>query len=113
MRENTNKPLKCWGCEGPHLRRNFPLENRNEGQVPSTQEAKTMGQEAGTISKIYAVLEDHQVGCKSIVVEVEGAIAEHTISILIDPGSTHIYITPGFIEMCTLNKSKHRRSWLV
>ena len=43
MREKLKEPLKCWGCEGPHLRRNCPLENRNESQVPSTQEAETMG----------------------------------------------------------------------
>ena len=43
MREKPKNPLKCWGCEGPHLCRNCPLENRNEGKVPSTQEAETMG----------------------------------------------------------------------
>ena len=47
------------------------------------------------------------------MVEVESDIVEQTVSILIDPGSTHIYITPGLIEMCTLKKSKHRISWLV
>ena len=36
MRENPKEPLKCWGFEGPHMCRNCPLENRNEGQVPST-----------------------------------------------------------------------------
>ena len=75
MRENTNKPLKCWGCGGPHLRRNCPLENRNEGQVPNTQEDEIVGQEAGIIPKICAVLEDHQAGHNSTVVEVEGEIA--------------------------------------
>ena len=47
------------------------------------------------------------------MVEVEGDIVEQTISVLIDLGSTHIYITPRLVEMCTLKKSKHRRSWLV
>ena len=58
MREKLKEPLKCWGCEGPHMCRNHPLVNRNEGQVPSTQEAKTVGQELGIIPKICAVLED-------------------------------------------------------
>ena len=96
-----------------HLRMNCPLENKNEGQVPSTQEAETVGQEAGIIPKICAMLEDHQVGHNSTVVEVEGEIVEQTVSVLIDPGSTHIYITPRFVEMCPWKKSKHRRSWLV
>ena len=33
--------------------------------------------------------------------------------VLIDPGSTHSYITPRLVEMCSLKKSKHRKSWLV
>ena len=47
------------------------------------------------------------------MVEFEGEFVEHTASVLIDPGSTHGYITPILVEMCTLKKSKHRRSWLV
>ena len=47
------------------------------------------------------------------MVEVEGEIIEQIVSILIDPGSTHIYITIGLVQMCTLKKSKNRRSWLV
>ena len=95
------------------MRKNCALANRNEGQIPSTQEAETMGQESGIIPKICAVLEDHQEGHNSTVVEVEGEIVEHIVSVLIDPGLTHSYITPGFVEMCTLKKSKHRISWLV
>ena len=45
-------------------------------KVPSTQEAESMGQEAGIIPKICVVLEDHQEGHNSIVVEVEGEIIE-------------------------------------
>ena len=55
------------------------------------------------------MLEDHWEGHNSIVVEVEGDIVEQIVSILIDPGSTHNYITPGFVEISTLKKSKHRR----
>ena len=44
MREKLKEPLECWGCEGPHMGRNCPLANMNEGQVPSTQEAETVGQ---------------------------------------------------------------------
>ena len=104
MREKQNKPIECWGCEGPHLCKNCPLENRNEGEVPSTQEAKTMGQEVGIVPKICAVLEYPQEGHNSTVVEVEGEIVEQTVSILIDPRLTHSYITPVLVDMCTLKK---------
>ena len=113
MREKIKEPLICWGCEGPHMSRNCPLVNRNEGQVPSTQEVETMGQESGIIHKICTVLEDHQEGHNSTVVEVAGDIVEQTVFVLINPGSNHSYITPGLVEMCTLKNSKHRRSWLV
>ena len=73
---------------------NCPLENGKEGQVHSTQEDETVGQEAWTIPKICAVLEDHQVGHNSTVVEVEGDISKKTVFVLIDPGSNYSYITP-------------------
>ena len=47
------------------------------------------------------------------MVEVEGEIAEHTVSTLIDLESTHSYIALGIVEMCTLKKSKNRISWLI
>ena len=58
-----------------------------------------MDQEAGIIPKICAMLEDHQEGHNSTMVEVEGEIAKQTVYVLIDPGSTHSYITPGLVEM--------------
>ena len=72
-----------------------------------------MIQESWIIPKNCTLLEDHQVGHNSTMVEVEGEIVEQTVSILINLGSTHSYITPGLIEMYTFKKSKHRRSWLV
>ena len=95
------------------MRNNCPLEDRNEGQASSTQEVETMGQEAGIIPKICVVLEYHQASHNSTVVEVEGEIVEQTVSVLIDPRSTHSYITPRLVELCTLKKLEHRRSWLV
>ena len=47
------------------------------------------------------------------MVEVAGEIAEQFVSILIDPSSTHIYITPRVVESCDFKKVKHRKSWLV
>ena len=49
------------------------------------------------------------------MVEVVGNIVEQSISILIDPGSTHscINITPRVVEVCAFKKVKHSKSWLV
>ena len=32
---------------------------------------------------------------------------------MIEPGSTHIYITPRVVEICSFKKVKHRKYWLV
>ena len=32
---------------------------------------------------------------------------------MIDPGSTHSYITPRVVEICAFKKVKHRKYWLV
>ena len=47
------------------------------------------------------------------MIEVEGNIAKKSISILIEPGSTHSYITPRIVEICVFKKVKHRKYWLV
>ena len=47
------------------------------------------------------------------MVEVEGNIAKQSISILIDPGSTHSYITPKIVEICAFKKLKHNKQWFV
>ena len=65
------------------------------------------------VPRIYASLEDRQADHLSTMVEVAGKIVEQSISILIDPGSTHSYIAPRVVEVCTLRKEKHRKSWLV
>ena len=47
------------------------------------------------------------------MVEVVGKIVEQSVSILIDPGSTHSYITPRVVEICAFRRIKHKKSWLV
>ena len=39
------------------------------------------------------------------MVEVVDKIVEQYVSILIDPGSTHIYITPRVVEICAFKES--------
>ena len=45
------------------------------------------------------------------MVEVEGKITK--ISILIDLGSTHNYISAKVVDICAFRKTKHSKSWLV
>ena len=95
------------------MRRDCPLNNESVRPAYNIQEAKTMGQVARAIPRIYAALEDRQADHQSAVVEVAGKIVEQSVSILIDPSSTHIYITPRVVEICAFKKVKHRKSWLV
>ena len=88
------------------MRRNCPLENENARPAYNIQEAETMGQVARDIPRIYAALEDHQEDHQSTMVEVVGKIAEQSVSILIDTGSTYSYITPRVVEFCAFKKSK-------
>ena len=95
------------------MRRYCPLENENARPTYNIQEAETVGQVARAVPRIYATLEDCQADHQSVVVEVAGKIVEQSVSILIDPGSTHSYITPRVVEICAFKKVKHRKSWLV
>ena len=72
-----------------------------------------MGQVERTIPRIYTALKDHQEDHHSSVVEVAGKIIEQFVSVLIEPGSTHSYITPRVVEICSFKKLKHSKSWLV
>ena len=91
------------------LWRNFPLENGYVRQDCNIQEAEIVGQVPRTVPRIYAVLEDRQVDHQSTVVEVEGKVAEQSVSILIDPGSTHSCITPKITDICAFKKLNHRK----
>ena len=76
--------------------------NGNVSQVHHIQGAETMGQVVRTIPRIYAALEDRQADHQSTVVEVEGKISKQFVSFLIDPGSTHSYITPKLLRFVLL-----------
>jgi hypothetical protein len=63
--------------------------------------------------QIYLSLDNRKYNHQASVVEMEGMIANHLISILIDPGSNLSYISPQTIEKCKLQQVKHVKSWLV
>ena len=111
--KEIREPLQYQICGGPHTCRNCPHEQGYVRPAYNVEEVKTVGQVARTVPKIYAALEDHHEDHWSTMVEVAGKIAKQSISVLIDPGSTHSYITPRVVEVCAFNKLKHSKSWLA
>ena len=71
------------------MRRIFPLENESARPTYNLQEAETVGQVVRAVPRIYAGLEDRQAYHQSTVVEVAGKIVEKSVSILINPSSSH------------------------
>jgi hypothetical protein len=63
--------------------------------------------------QIYATLDNKQVSHQVSVVEMEGMISNHFVSILIDPGSNLSCVSPQTLEKCKLQQVKHVKSWLV
>ena len=95
------------------MRRTCPLKNESARPAYNIQEAEIVGQVARAVPRIYASLEDHHADQQSVVVEVVGKIVEQSLSIFIDPGSMHSYITPRVVEIFAFKIVKHRKSWLV
>jgi hypothetical protein len=63
--------------------------------------------------QIYAALNNNQADHQASVVELEGMIANHPISILIDPGSNLSYVSPQTVNKCKLQPIRHVKPWLV
>jgi hypothetical protein len=60
--------------------------------------------------QIYAALDNKQSNHQASVVEMEGMISNHLVSILIDLGSILSYFPPQTIERCKLQQVKHVKS---
>jgi hypothetical protein len=63
--------------------------------------------------RTYATLDNNQADHQASVVELEGMIANHLVSILIDPGSNLSYVPPQTIDKCKLQPIRHVKLWLV
>jgi hypothetical protein len=57
---------------------------------------------ARSVLQIYAALDNKQDDHQASVVEMEGMITNHLVSILIDPGSNLSYIAPKAVDKCKL-----------
>jgi hypothetical protein len=72
-----------------------------------------VGDVGRSLHRINAVVDGRQADHQSSVVEIEGKINNTHIFVLIDPGATLSYITPGIVESNKLKKTRHAKSWLV
>jgi hypothetical protein len=68
---------------------------------------------ARSVPQIYAALDNNQADHQASVVEIEGMISNHLVSILIDPGSNLSYIAPKAVDKCKLQPQKQTKPWLV
>ena len=62
---------------------------------------------------INVSLENQQVVHHTSMVEVQGIIQNHYVSILIDPGDSLSYASPSIAEKCNLSLKKFEKSSLV
>ena len=109
----TREPLKCWGCREEHLLRDCPHRQQNSWKVYNIQEATTVNDVARSVPQIYATLDNIQVDHQASMVEIEGMIFNHLVSVLIDPGSNLSYIAPKTVDKCKLHPQKKTKLWLV
>jgi hypothetical protein len=107
------EPLKCWGCREEHLLRDYPHQQQNSQKVYNIQEAPTVNDVARSVLQIYAALDNNQDDHQASVVEIEGMIVNHLVSVLIDPGSNLSYIAPKAVDKCKLQPQKQTKTWLV
>jgi hypothetical protein len=83
--DNPNKePLKCWGCGEEHLLRDCPHRQQNSQRIYNIQEDTTINDVARSMPQIYVAVDNKQADHQASVVEIEGMITIHLVSILID-----------------------------
>ena len=112
--DNTKRePLKCWGCGEEHLLRDCLHRQHDIGRVYKIQEDTIVNDVLRILPQIYASFDNRQYDHQTSVVEMEGTISNHHVSILIDPGSNLSYVSPQTVEKCILQQVKHNESWMV
>jgi hypothetical protein len=101
--DNTKRePLKCCGCGEEHLLRDFPHRKKDSRRVYNMQEATTIDDVARCKPQMYTTLDNRKVDHQGLVVDMEGMISNHLVSILIDPSSNWSYVAPQIVGKCKL-----------
>jgi hypothetical protein len=67
---------------------------QNSRRIYNVQEATTVNDMAKSMPRIYVAMYNKQVDHQASMVEMEGMITNHLVSILIDLGSNLSYIAP-------------------
>jgi hypothetical protein len=67
----------------------------------------------GACHRFMQLVDNKQADHQASVVEMEGMIANHLVSILIDPGSNLSYVAPQTVDKCKLQPVRHVKPWLV
>jgi hypothetical protein len=78
------QPIQLWGCKVDHMYRYFPHKIERVRTIYIVQQDETMEGMGRNVPKIYAALNNKQSKFQSHMIEVEGNINNHPISILID-----------------------------
>jgi hypothetical protein len=105
-------PVQCWGFGGDNLYRDFPHKGERTRIFQYIQEAEIVEDMGGSMTRIYASLDNKQEGYQSPMIEVEGKIDNQPIAILIDSRASHSYINANIVEIFHLQRSNHKKSWL-
>jgi hypothetical protein len=108
-----HQPVKCWGCEGNHLYREFPHKGERMRIIYNIQEIEIVEGMGGSMPSIYETLNNKQAKYQSPMIEVEGKIENQPIAILIDYGASRSYINDNIVERFHFQISKHNKYWLV
>jgi hypothetical protein len=112
--KNPRKPpIQCLGCKGNHMFRDSPHKGEKVRIVHNVQQDEKVKDMGINVPGIYVALDNKKGRYQSHMIEVEGMINNKTITILIDPGSSHSYIDPKMVESFHLLRNKHRKSWLL
>jgi hypothetical protein len=77
------------------------------------QEVTTVNDVARSMPQIYAAMDNKQVDHQASVVEMEGMITHHLVSILIKPSSNLSCVSPQTVDKCKLQPVRHVKPWLV
>ena len=93
--------MQCWGCGQNHLHKDFPHKEEIMGTVHNIQEDETVKDMGGSMTRIYASLDNKKEEYQSPMIEVEGKIDNQPIEILIDFGASHNYINANIFESFT------------
>ena len=95
--------VKCRECQGLHYAKYCPKGKGNFSNVHTIQEEEIVGDVANEMPRINAALENRQDYHQTSMVEVQGMIQNHYVSILIDPGASLSYVSPSIVEKCNLS----------